>query len=136
MHRAAHAGCRLAGSAEMHKLRSAGLVACGRWEWGGSIAGQRLPIDAPQLLGFPVFYVTDVLQIAEALVALGYGADLRLAHLREAICAKADLSGCWLLEYDYSGKTWGDFGVRGRPNPWVTLRALRVLDAAAPPYAQ
>jgi hypothetical protein len=85
--------------------------------------------------GFPVFYVTDVLQLAEALVGLGYGADPRLSHLYDVICAKADPAGRWLLEYDYSGKTWGDFGARGRPNPWVTLRALRVLDAVAHSYA-
>lgn len=39
---------------------------------------------------------------------------------------KGDAAG-WLLEYDYGGKTWGDYGERAKPNPWVTLRALRVL---------
>ena len=33
------------------------------------------------------------------------------------------------LEYTYSGKTWADFGPKGAPNPWVTLRALRGLTA-------
>jgi hypothetical protein len=36
-----------------------------------------------------------------------------------------------MLEYDYTGKTWVDFGLKKQPNPWVTLRALRVLKAAA-----
>jgi hypothetical protein len=35
------------------------------------------------------------------------------------------------LEYDYTGKTWVDFGPKKQPNPWVTIRALRVLKAAA-----
>jgi hypothetical protein len=31
------------------------------------------------------------------------------------------------LEYDYAGKTWGDYGEKKQANKWVTLRALRVL---------
>lgn len=77
--------------------------------------------------GFPVFYVTDLLQIVEALVSLGYGHDPRLRHAMAIICEKRDSNGRWALEYDYTGKTWGDFGVKKQPNKWVTLRALRVL---------
>jgi hypothetical protein len=77
--------------------------------------------------GFPVFYVTDILQIAEALVQLGYGQDPRLANTLALISSKQDSSGHWPLEYDYTGKTWLDFGSKKQPNPWVTLRALRVL---------
>lgn len=80
--------------------------------------------------GFPVFYVTDLLQIVEALVLLGYGSDPRLANALEIVRQKQDAQGRWLLEYDYAGKTWGDFGPKKQPNPWVTLRALRVLQAA------
>jgi hypothetical protein len=81
--------------------------------------------------GFPVFYVTDLLQNVEALVALGYGRDSRLAHALDVIREKQDAAGRWLLEYDYAGKTWADFGPKKQPNPWVTLRALRALKAAA-----
>ena len=81
--------------------------------------------------GFPVFYVTDLLQIVEALVALGYGADPRLSNSLQLIRAKQDQDGRWPLEYDYTGKTWVDFGPKKQPNPWVTLRALRVLKAVA-----
>jgi hypothetical protein len=31
------------------------------------------------------------------------------------------------MEYDYTGKTWVDFGPKKQPNKWVTYRALRVL---------
>jgi hypothetical protein len=79
--------------------------------------------------GFPVFYVTDLLQLVEALVALGYGADPRLAHALTLIRDKQDGQGRWALEYDYAGKTWVDFGAKKQPNKWVTLRALRVLKA-------
>jgi hypothetical protein len=80
--------------------------------------------------GFPVFYVTDLLQLAEALVALGYGKDHRLASALDIIHDKQDEHGRWLMEYDYAGKTWLDFGETKQPNEWVTLRAMRVLKQA------
>jgi len=81
--------------------------------------------------GFPVFYVTDILQIAEAMVALGFGNDKRMQNTLELIRSKQDESGRWQLEYNYDGKTWMRFGKMQEPNEWVTLRALRVLIAAA-----
>lgn len=77
--------------------------------------------------GFPVFYVTDMLQNVEALVRLGYEDDPRLARAIEIIRSKQDAQGRWMLEYDYKGKMWVDFGAKKQPNKWVTLRALRVL---------
>ena len=79
--------------------------------------------------GFPVFYVTDLLQNAEALVSLGYGSDPRLVRALNIIREKRDSQGRWILEYDYNGKTWVDFGAKKQPSKWVTLRALRVLKA-------
>jgi hypothetical protein len=80
--------------------------------------------------GFPVFYITDVLQNVEVLAALGYGRDRRLANALALIRDKQDEHGRWLLEYDYAGKTWLDFGRKRQPSKWVTLRALRALKAA------
>ncbi len=80
--------------------------------------------------GFPVFYITDLLQNVEALVSLGYGRDKRLSRALDVIEQKQDAAVRWLLEYDYAGKTWVDFGAKKEPNKWVTLRALRVLKAA------
>jgi hypothetical protein len=82
------------------------------------------------LFGFPVFYITDILQIVEALVGLGYGADPRLANALQLIRDKQDVQGRWSLEYDYPGKTWVDYGPKNGPNKWVSLRALKVLKAA------
>ncbi|MCI0713436.1 MAG: nitrogen fixation protein NifH [Chloroflexi bacterium] len=81
--------------------------------------------------GFPVFYVTDLLQNIEALLALGQGIDRRLCGALDLICNKRDAQGRWPLEYDYTGKTWGDYGAKKQPNKWVTLRALRVLKTVA-----
>ena len=80
--------------------------------------------------GFPVFYVTDLLQNVEALVRLGYGGDPRLANALGIIREKQDSQGRWPLEHDYTGKIWVDFGPKRQPNKWVTLRALRVLKMA------
>jgi len=75
--------------------------------------------------GFPVYYVADILQIAEALVGLGIGSDHRMRTLLDAIRRKGDQKGRWLMEHDYRG--WVSFGSLGKPNKWVTLRAMRVL---------
>ena len=77
--------------------------------------------------GFPVFYVTDLLQLAEALVNLGYGRDPRLTNTLALIEEKGGPEQRWPLEYDYTGKTWVDFGPKKEPNKWVTWRAARVL---------
>jgi hypothetical protein len=79
--------------------------------------------------GFPVFYVTDILQVVEALVELELGNDPRLTNAFEFIRSKQDDQGRWPLEYDYAGKTWVDFGQKNQPNKWVTLRAMRALKA-------
>lgn len=76
--------------------------------------------------GFPVFYVTDLLQVVEALVGLGHGNDPRLGKAMKIIDEKQDAQGRWPLEYDYTGKIWVNFGIKKQPNKWVTLRALRV----------
>ncbi len=54
---------------------------------------------------------------------------MRLANALAIIREKQDAGGRWPLEYDYTGKTWIDFGPKKAPNPWVTIRALRVLKA-------
>jgi hypothetical protein len=77
--------------------------------------------------GFPVYYVTDMLQNVEALLALGYANDARLAPALDIIRTKQDPQGRWLMEYNYAGKTWVDFGQKKLPNKWVTLRAMKVL---------
>jgi hypothetical protein len=81
--------------------------------------------------GFPVFYVTDLLQNVEALVGLGHGNDPRLVEALKIVREKQDEQGRWLLDYDYTGKTWVDFGAKKQPNKWVTLRALQALKKAA-----
>lgn len=77
--------------------------------------------------GFPIFYVTDVLQIADALTRAGFGGDPRLTATYDLVLSKRDRAGRWKMEYSYRGKTWADVEQSGKPSKWVTLRALRVL---------
>jgi len=80
--------------------------------------------------GFPIFYITDILQLGEALVRLGLGPDPRLANTLDIINQKQDADGRWPLEFSYTGKTWVDFGKKKQPNKWVTYRAAWVLKHA------
>jgi hypothetical protein len=50
-----------------------------------------------------------------------------LAAVIETVRSKQDEMGRWALEHTPSN-TWARFGTVGRPNKWVTLRALRVLN--------
>jgi hypothetical protein len=77
--------------------------------------------------GYPIFYVTDLLQNLEVLATLGYGKDARLGNAVELVLSKRDDQGRWLMKYTYNGKTWADIETPNEPSKWVTLRALRVL---------
>jgi hypothetical protein len=78
-------------------------------------------------LGFPSAYVTDLLQILEALVELDLGSDPRLERAVAWLEAQQDGAGRWLNRYAYTGKTTVDFERQGAPSKWVTLRACAVL---------
>lgn len=82
--------------------------------------------------GYPIAYVTDVLQNLEVLVALGYGGDPRLRPALDLMLSKRDKQGRWKMEYTYNGKTWAAIEEKGKPSKWVTLRALRVLKRCSP----
>jgi len=74
--------------------------------------------------------VTDILQVVEVLVGLGLGDDPCLKNAMKFIDNKRNQNNRWLLEYDYTGKTWYNFGTKKQPNKWGTYRAARVLKFA------
>jgi hypothetical protein len=80
---------------------------------------------------FPAFG-GDMLRIAEAFTALGYGKDPRLAKTLNFIREKQDEKGRWPYEYPDSlkHKMWVICGEYGQPNKWVTLRVMRMLKRA------
>ena len=77
--------------------------------------------------GYPIAYVTDVLQNLEVLTALGLGSDRVLSRAIDLLLSKQDEQGRWIMEYTYNGKSWAYVERMGEPSKWVTLRALRVL---------
>jgi len=81
-------------------------------------------------LGLPLSYWSDVLETLEVLTALGYGRDPRLDHAFAFVLSKRDEQGRWNLENTLNRKTWAEIEAKGKPSKWVTLRALRVLQAA------
>lgn len=82
-------------------------------------------------LGFPSGYVADVLQNLEVLAELGHVRDKRLRPAIEWLLSKQDSHGRWKNQYAYTGKLWTSFEPQGAVSKWVTLRACRVLKAAA-----
>jgi hypothetical protein len=76
--------------------------------------------------GFPLTYISNILEALLVLARLGRGRHPRLAGAIEFMLAKQDQEGRWPLEYS-PAKTWATFGQKGQPSKWVTLNALRVL---------
>jgi hypothetical protein len=99
----------------------------------GDFPGHKSGVPDPRWwqFRFPSFWGADILQIAEAFTTLGYGADPRLANALDLIREKQDENGHWLMEYVDYHKMWAKYGSKGKPNKWVTLRAMRVLKQAA-----
>jgi hypothetical protein len=80
-----------------------------------------------QEFGFPLGYTSDLLELLEVLGKLGVDSEPRLTEAVAIVCSKRDGSGRWALEYT-PDNTWAGYGQLGKPNKWVTLRALRALE--------
>jgi hypothetical protein len=80
-------------------------------------------------LGFPSGYVTDVLQVMEAVCEAGAAGDPRLAGAVDWLVAQQGPDGRYVDRYAYAGKMAADIDIPGKPSRWVTLRACRVLRA-------
>ncbi|NOZ26486.1 MAG: hypothetical protein GXP39_00345 [Chloroflexi bacterium] len=78
--------------------------------------------------GFPLGYHSDALEALLLLGRLGHRSDPRLRPAVRRVLALRDSRGRWRLEHRLE-RTWGDFGALGRPNKWITLRALWALQA-------
>ncbi len=82
-------------------------------------------------LGFPSGYVTDVLQVLEAVCEAGAAGDARLAPAFDWLLAQQATPGRWANRYPYAGKMTVDIDAPGEASRWVTLRACRVLKMRA-----
>ena len=88
-----------------------------------------MPTPIPGMIPIPVPMAVPLTIALKQLLNSAH--DTRLSETLHLIRSKQDAAGRWPLEYGYAGKTWVDFGAKKQANPWVTLRALRVLKAAA-----
>ena len=79
--------------------------------------------------GYPLGYMSDVLQTVEALAAAGCINDQRLAGAVAMIESKQNKQKRWNQEYGYRSKMWFAPEKPGQPSKGVTLRALRILKA-------
>jgi hypothetical protein len=77
---------------------------------------------------FPNWWHYDVLRGLDYLRAAGAPVDPRLEEGLALVESKRTADGRWLLEGRYPGRMPLEIDDgEGRPNPWVTLRAMRVL---------
>jgi hypothetical protein len=74
-------------------------------------------------LTFPLAQSADLLQWLAVLAEAGCGDDPRLDVAWSWLARKKLPDGRWPLER-VPGKVWANFGEIGRPNKWITLRAL------------
>ena len=78
---------------------------------------------------FPTWWHYDVLRGLEYLRSAGVKPDERVAEAINLVLSKRGSDGRWLLDVHYPGVMPVDMDEGGgRPNRWITLRALRVLD--------
>jgi hypothetical protein len=89
----------------------------------------RVPVLPETALTFPVALEPDLLTLMATCVEAG--APARIPSLAVDWLANRQLpSDDWPLEH-VPGRLWCAAGEIGQPNPWVTVRALSVLDAVS-----
>jgi len=76
--------------------------------------------------GFPLMYQTDILEILEIMVELGFH-DSRMNDAVEKLKAKQNKENRWNLENTYNGRMIKNIEAKGESSKWITLKALNVL---------
>ena len=78
--------------------------------------------------GFPLMWNTDILEILDILTRLGYR-DKRMNEAIEVVRSKQGENGRWRQENRFDGRFATTIERNGTESKWVTLNALRMLDA-------
>jgi hypothetical protein len=80
-------------------------------------------------LHHPARWHFDVLRALDTLRAAGVAHDPRMNAALDAVRQRRRPDGRWAANSGYAGETHFRYPSAGQPNRWVTLRALRVLQA-------
>ncbi|HET7472651.1 MAG TPA: hypothetical protein VFJ71_05970, partial [Candidatus Limnocylindrales bacterium] len=86
----------------------------------------------PAFLQFswPTWWHYDVLRGLDYLRDAGHDrTDERLAEAVDVVRRNREPDGRWPLQIDHGGESWIQMEAAGEPSRWITLAALRVLDA-------
>jgi hypothetical protein len=86
-------------------------------------------------LHHPTRWHFDVLRALDALRVAGVAHDRRMEAALDVVVGRRRPDGRWAAASGYPGQTHVAYPRAGEPNRWVTLRALRVLDAYRPTAA-
>ncbi len=79
-------------------------------------------------LGFPLFWMTDILELIWLLVKNGIR-DKRMDAAVELSFSKQDQDGRWPLEKTFNGRLLINIEEKARPSKWITWRAWQALQA-------
>ena len=71
---------------------------------------------------------TDLLELMNMLLSTG-GWDERMRDAEKLVLSKRQTNGRWLQENRYHGRYLTTLESNGQESKWVTLNALRMLDA-------
>jgi hypothetical protein len=82
--------------------------------------------------GFPLMYQTDVLEILNLLLRLGYR-DARMDEAVALVASKRDAEGRWALENSYNDRFVTPIERKGASSKWITLNALKALKYRSTP---
>lgn len=76
--------------------------------------------------GYPLMYQTDIFEILEILVELGYN-DPRMNDAIDKLKIKQNKEKRWNLENTFNGRMIRNIETKGESSKWITLRALNIL---------
>jgi len=79
-------------------------------------------------LSFPYLWQYDVLEVLNTLADLGCR-DERMHEAIRLVFSKRPPDGRYLLEETYNGRFLTSFEKKGKPSKWLTLLAMRMLNA-------
>jgi hypothetical protein len=82
-----------------------------------------------QRFSFPLGYNADLLEVLWVLAVAGVRRSAAIDRGLARLLAKRTRTGRWKQVGGLNGKMWADRGEKGRDDPWITYRALRVLKA-------